>query len=700
MLYWTSYSGHKPDIKGTRKKYDNTIYTFDIETTSYYILDGNIYSAIEYQKLNKKERERAIFRSCMYTWQFSVNDTVYYGRTWKEFKCLLNKINELIPEKKIIFIHNLAFEFQYLKGEFNISDVIARKSRKVMAANLVDYNFELRCSYFMSNCSLEKLADLYNLPVKKLKGDLDYELIRTNITPLTEEELGYCENDCLVVYYYIKFELETYETITKIPRTSTGHVRQELKDLIRKDYAYKRIVSKSVNTDPHVYNLLVQAFQGGYTHANFIYTDEVIKNVDSWDFTSSYPYVLVTHKYPATKFKPCRIKSVEQFNRKIFAYLCVVKFTHVKSKYYNHFLSKSKCIDITKGVYDNGRIISAESFTMVVTDVDFDIILQAYHCNYEILECYYSIYKYLPKQFINFILDKYVIKTQYKGIKEKELEYQKEKSKFNSLYGMSVTNNIRDKVDFDNDTKNWSETPITNEEIIEALKKEEKDGFMSFAWGVWVTAYARNNLIKNIIKLDDYVIYCDTDSIKVVNGYDKSVIDNYNEFVYKKIKHVSEVLQIPIEKFAPEDIKGVKRPLGVFDDDGHYLEFITQGAKKYAVKKLVKDAYTGEEHEKIEITVSGVPKRGYKALKDLNDFRDNFVFEYKDTGKNLLVYTEEQEPNELTDYLGNTSIVTDRSGCCILPTTYELGKAEEYANLLTENSSARAVFNEEMEGIL
>ena len=42
MQYWELYKGHSPDIRGTRKKFDNTIYTFDIETTSY-IIYNNYY---------------------------------------------------------------------------------------------------------------------------------------------------------------------------------------------------------------------------------------------------------------------------------------------------------------------------------------------------------------------------------------------------------------------------------------------------------------------------------------------------------------------------------------------------------------------------------------------------------------------------------------------------------------------------------
>lgn len=253
--------------------------------------------------------------------------------------------------------------------------------------------------------------------------------------------------------------------------------------------------------------------QGGYTHANWVYTDEIIKNISSFDFTSSYPYVMCTHKFPMSEFKKCNIKSSNQLINS-FAYLLKVKFTNIKSKYYNNFISQSKCIRIKNGRYDNGRVISADEIEIILTDIDFKLLLKTYTGKYEILESYYSRYNYLPKELINFILDKYVIKTEYKDVEGKEVEYAIEKAKYNSIYGMTVTNNIKDEVIFDNEY-GWSEIPINNDEIINRLEYDKKRGFLSFSWGVWVTAHARNNLLTNLIKFDKFVVYADTDSLKL-----------------------------------------------------------------------------------------------------------------------------------------------------------------------------------------
>ena len=262
MKYFKEFQYHFGEIVGEKKKVDNTIYSFDIETSSYLILDGKVIPAIKYLELTEDEQERAEFKSCMYIWMFSINEEVYYGRTWDELRSFLIRLDYYNPSKKIVFIHNLAFEFQYLKSIFKFKNVVARKKHKVMKCEMEDYNIELHCSYMMSNCALKLLPKVFMLPVEKKVGDLDYTLLRTPATELTEKELGYCEYDCLVVYEYIKRELETYCCVDKIPITSTGHVRRELKERISEDWDYKRKVKKSININPHIYNLLQEAFAG------------------------------------------------------------------------------------------------------------------------------------------------------------------------------------------------------------------------------------------------------------------------------------------------------------------------------------------------------------------------------------------------------------------------------------------------------
>ncbi len=690
MKYYKEYKRHKFN---TIKGIDDTIYTFDIETTSYLVdTTGNVIIASDYEKYDKKTREFFLKQATMYIWTLGINEEFYFGRTWDELGEFIDKLESISDARKIFYIHNLSFEFQFLKSVFHMKSVFARIAHKVMYATLRDYHITIKCSYFLSNVSLEKLSDLYNLDVVKQVGNLDYNKIRTSVTKLTSDELKYCEYDCLVLYHYIKREIEDYKLLKNIPKTSTGKVRRELTEITLKNYQYKEKVRRAINTDPHIYNLLCECFQGGYTKSSVVYTSRIIKNVDSWDICSSYPYVMTTYKYPSTAFKKANIKTREDMSP-MLAYIIVVKFTKIKTKYFNTFISMSKCRNIKGGKYDNGRIISADEVIIALTDVDFKFLLKAYQVKeYEILESYFSVYNYLPHTFIKFVLSKYKNKTQYKGIDEMKLVYSKEKSKFNALYGMSVTNTIRDEVIYDDETGEWNTKELTNEEIEEKLGDEYKKGFLSFAYGVWVTSIARNIcLLENLIKLDDYVIYSDTDSLKLASGYDKKILYDYNESVIKRIEYVAEKLHFNKTDFMPIDKFGISHPLGVFEletKDGRnytYDEFITQGSKKYAT------SIDGE----IEITVAGVPKeKGSKCLKKLSDFQDDFVFNASVTEKLGAIYNDRQSPITITDYQGNTMTVNDKTGICLIPQSYTLKKSSEYATLISDESSNRSIYKE------
>lgn len=685
--------------------YDNTIYTFDIETTTVFELYGNIYNTTEYLKLTDKEKKDCKFKGWMYIWMFGIDEDVFYGRTWEELIEFLNIIETGNTQLKYIYVHNLSFEFQFLKSVFKIEEVTARKVRKPFKVKLKDYNIEIRCSYILSNCGLQYLPKIFDLPVEKKVGDLDYTIIRNSKTTLTKKELEYCEYDCLVVYHYILKELETYETIKNIPLTSTGHVRRELKERIEKNYVYKSKVKKVYNTEGHIYNLLIGAFQGGYTHANYVFADEIIKNVSSFDFASSYPNIIVTEKFPMQKFRKCKIKKKEQMLDS-FAYLLDITFIDIKSKYFNNFISFSKCVEIEGGCYDNGRVMYADKLRIIITDVDFKLLLKAYKIkDYTINESYFARYDYLPKELIEFTLEKYVFKTELKNIEEKKVEYAKQKNLFNAIYGMCVTNTIRNDVEFSNE-RDWQEYQLTNEQIEEKLEEEAKKGFLVFSWGVWITSLARRNLLENVMKLDNYCVYCDTDSLKLTDGFDINVINEYNQKQLEKIQEVSEKLKIDIEKYRPKDKFGEKHLIGIFENDENYLEFKTMGAKKYAYIKEIKNekikADTNvikkgkEKSQVLEITVSGTPKSGSKEIKSLSEFKDNLVFHFENTGKNLIQYIENQEPFEILDFQGNRDIITEKSAVAIFPAEYTLAKSVEYSELLTDTSSMRAIYREEI----
>lgn len=60
----------------------------------------------------------------------------------------------------------------------------------------------------------------------------------------------------------------------------------------------------------------------------------------------------------------------------------------------------------------------------------------------------------------------------------------------------------------------------------------------------------------------------------------------------------------------------------------------------------------------------------------------------------MLMYNDFQDNFEITDYQGNTEIIKQRTGACVVPATYELNKSIEYADFLDENSESRSIYKE------
>ena len=82
-------------------------------------------------------------------------------------------------------------------------------------------------------------------------------------------------------------------------------------------------------------------------------------------------------------------------------------------------------------------------------------------------------------------------------------------------------------------------------------------------------------------ELEEDYIYADTDSVKITNAekYQK-YFNDYNKNIMDKIKLCLDTRKLNIELAIPKTIKGIEKPLGVWDFDGHYEKFKTLGAKR------------------------------------------------------------------------------------------------------------------------
>ena len=703
------YIKNEPLVKSKKFSMYNIACSFDIETTSFTIDDK------EY--------------ATMYMWQLCINGAIIIGRKWNDLKFVLNFIADELRlgfNKRIRFyVHNLAFEFQWIQHLFAWQDIFATDKHSPLKCLTVN-GIEFCCSYRLSGYSLKKVGEnLLKYKAYKEDGEeFDYSKKRHFKTELTEDELRYAYMDVIVVCCFIQEEIERNDMrITNIPLTSTGYARRLCREFcFGKTKNSKKIYQdfmKSFTMEEEEYEWLRNAFQGGFTHANAKYscTYEALQDVASFDFSSSYPAVIVSEMYPMGKGEKVEVESIDEIYELSKKYCVVFPITLVGLRTKceaDHPLSLSKCYGVVNANVDNGRIESADEITTYITNIDLEVYNEFYEWDEEYVKEVY-IYKkaYLPRGFIEAVAYLYKAKTTLKGVKGKEEEYQHGKALLNALYGMMCQKILNDIIEYD-DTILWTK----EEDDVERQLKEYNESdyrFTHYAWGVFVTAYARKNLLLSIKEIgkDDY-IYSDTDSMKIFN-YENHLdyINWYNENITKKVKLMLKFYGLDENTFEPETIKGVKKPIGVWDFEEVYSNFKTLGAKRYMVT----------HGDVLSFTVSGINK--FKAIPYLlskNDIKfevddkngechiENFEDEETQqkifrvftqftsdmeipaqySGKTLHKYLDEEFEVELVDYMGQKEVVKEHGAIWVGNSNYKLKISDMY-ELYLEDMFERAI---------
>lgn len=343
---------------------------------------------------------------------------------------------------------------------------------------------------------------------------------------------------------------------------------------------------------------------------------------------------------------------------------------------FDHPISASKLIQSLGVTKDNGRVISAESLTVSVTEQDFFVLMEFYNWDWDTMEiANFRIYEkgYLPTAFVKAILKLYKDKTVLKGIEEELINYMISKNMLNAAYGMIVTDIVREIIEYENDL--FQSTKPDLEEAIEKYNKGIKR-FLYYPWGVWVTSYARANLFSGILACGKDYVYSDTDSIKVLHPEQHmEYIEKYNQEVMEKLKRAAEFHKLDVSEFSPLNRKGEPKPIGVWDFEGIYDKFKTVGAKRYMYEQ------NGEYH----LTVAGVNKK--KAMEYiLKNYADPFdgldeglIVPGEYSGRLLLDYCNDEPcSGVVADYLGVEGEFSELSYVHMEPTTYELTYSMDY----------------------
>ena len=667
-----------------------------------------IPAAFDIETTNLPENEQSI----MYIWQMRLDGYTIVGRYWYELEIMMNRIRQAFGETRLIcYIHNASFEFQFLCGvhEFEAKDVFCIEANKVLYFRW--FNVEFRCSYLLSNMSLHLFTKSFNVEHQKLDGDdFDYTAKRYPWTPLTEQEMQYCINDVIGLQEaVIALMARDGDTLATIPYTSTGYVRRDVKERMDSSGEIKFLKAKFDGSSRFpsydVYAMARAAFRGGNTHANRDITttnDEQIDcyDVHSYDRSSSYPDVMVNQQFPMGKwFEPEEQNETELLyllHRKTYALLVDIELTdvHIKDELTPiPYLPADKCgvhgSDIKGASRDNGRVLHASWLRTTVTDIDLRIIAQQYKWKnlkvHKIMACRYG---YLPEPIREAVREYYRNKTTLKGNQEQLNLYSKSKALLNAIYGMMVQDPAKTTYEYDWRPDAYDEVGKDPEK---AYNKVSRTAFLSYCWGVWVSAWGRALLQEAIDAAAAQgcrVVYVDTDSVKIEGTCD------YSEYNKQRIADSTKNGAYAV------DSKGRTHYMGVMEEeeDNYGARFRTMGAKKYAYEGLpLKECMSPDDWDQLKkycdkrglkcegcnlhITIAGVAKYvGAIELWNMGGL-DKFApgTTFRLAGGTRSVYNNRKSSRE-AGYLSNGGMkYYYTSNIYITDSEYTLGLTDDYA---------------------
>lgn len=656
--------GVLPAGRGKRaRSYINAITAFDIETSRITVDNDD--------------------QSIMYVWQWAIENDVIMGRTWEQFSDFVRRVNEVCNINNchlVVYVHNLSYEFSYLKGVYKFSedDVFIVDKRRPLKCNMM--NIEFRCSFIHSGLSLKTWLNEVKAPHRKLSGkQYNYNITRYPWTPLTYREIKYCINDVRGVVDAIHIEMNRDgDNIASIPLTKTGYVRRVIKKAIKNNIDYS--IMRDIQPDYDIYIALREAFRGGDTHASRFYSGRILENVKHVDRSSSYPDVMCNCEFPMSKFKKVDNPTIEDViacmkHRK--AVLMRLRLLNVELKSLWRFgcpyIAYDRCRYVSQDyTIDNGRILTASYLEITITDIDFNIILDQYNAEIQVLDMWSSRYAMLPDSVRNEIKQLYTTKTSLKGVKGQELIYALSKSMINACYGMTAQDPGKPDIIYkaDDDRQFIYNVERDRRDI---LKESAKKNFLPYQIGVWVTALARSELHAGISLIDNCkriknkpiasFVYCDTDSIFYLGDIDWE--NDYNAIRQKR--------SIKNGAYA-KDRKDKSHYMGVMEYEDTCKRFACMGAKKYAYE---------DEYGTLHITIAGVAKDiGAIELQSMGGL-EKFVDIDKPplfikAGGTEIKYNDMINIETVID--GHKLKITDNA--VIRESTYQLGITDKYRELL------------------
>lgn len=674
MIFYDNYYEHMKNYNGIvfkvkKERYNFFPSGFDIETYTQY----------------QKDSDGKVFEhyTNMYVWQFQLGNDTYIGRTWKDFHVFIQSLKKVFTNdilKFVSFICNQSFEFAFMGRELeemgHAVEVFARKNRKPMKI-IIDKKIVFLDTYLLTGYSLEVMAKNYTV-TQKLVGEVDYSVPRNEKTDINDI-LNYCVNDVKILAEYSQIYAEKFLKYGKMPMTKTMIANQVVKNKIKELNCQKEVFFLMQNAYPKSqkeYDYLMSFYCGAFTHGMLCNLFDVHNDCLSYDVTSEYPYVMMDRYYPMTRFKEINVTLFDnsQIQNFLDKYCCLLEceLKNYKSTTGVTIISKNRHYGCVNATWDNGRLYSADSVKVRITEIDLQTL--KLHADFEIKIEKLSIAKrgYLPKYFRLSIAELYYKKSTLKGKKDCIIEYNESKQELNGLYGACCTKLTCEEIFFQ---KGWN---VKDKENDFSKLWKSKDKLPQ--WSIYITSHSRNLILstihkiikpsKNLDKRENF-FYSDTDSIKCKNKpYIVNLFNSINSEIIKNNQKWIDELNLK-ELYSDCDFS----KMGTFDFEGHIERLKVLGSKRYLIEK---------DNGEIEPTIAGLPKKSYIDYCKNNNIDAFDAFSEKgiliadsETYKLCAYYEDEKRTFNVIDKDGNSCVNTTQSYVSLIPIKFSLEVTDE-----------------------
>lgn len=471
----------------------------DIETQTEYHEFNNIADFMcTVEGMSKTRNLTLYFHNLKFDGEFIISWLFNHGWIYTDNRKMLSPKSfcALIGDMGQFYSMELMFYSGTRRGRVKILD-----SLKILNMSVADISRAFGCKYE--------------------KGEIDYKAYRPIGWEITKDESSYLKRDCIIPAFAINQLISSGHD----KMTAGSNALAEYKRIIGKDFEK---YFPPIDCD----EFCRKSYKGGWTYCNPKHINKDIGNGRVYDTNSMYPWVMWEKMLPYGKpeYFIGEYKEDKVYTLYIQRFECSFELKP----------GKLPCVQEKHNIAFNPReyLTSSEGeiVEMTMTSVDHKLFLE----NYEVKDYVdHDGYKFRSSnQLFKEYIDKWIAEKIDAGKIGNKGKRQIAKLMLNSLYGKFAKRGMMArKIPY-----------LADDGIVKyKLTEEEESDLLYLPVGTFVTAYARDLIIRSAQKFGDRFLYADTDSLHVIDGEDGELglhIDDFElgawkeESVFKRARYL------------------------------------------------------------------------------------------------------------------------------------------------------------------